>query len=306
MGPFRGLSWRVALAALLAAACEGGFERTSPRPEETIPIAAPDSSPGTPAYPVVFSDETGDGREIFALDPPTGDRYRVSFLGVHSEFPVWAPVGERIVFLAATGESADLMILDLVSGETDVAIADYGEMADWGPGAETLLIARDGDDGGLYLFDVATEEEVRVETGSRSDAYARWARQVPMIAYESTRDGNPEIYATRLDSGKTSRLTKNDHLDEWPSPSPDGAWVAWASGTEEDKNLWVMRSDGSQARQITKGLLFGDAFPEWSPDGDRIVLTVNENDRSVLKLIDVASGEVTDLGTGSAPSWRQH
>ena len=51
-------------------------------------------------------------------------------------------------------------------------------------------------------------------------------------------------------------------------------------------------------------MLFGDAFPEWSPDGSQILLTVNENDRFVLKLLDLESGEVTDLGPGSAASWR--
>jgi Tol biopolymer transport system component len=65
-----------------------------------------------------------------------------------------------------------------------------------------------------------------------------------------------------------------------------------------------MRSDGSEKRQVTEGMLFGDAFPEWSPDGSKILLTVNENDVFVLKLIDLASGETTHLGEGAAPSWR--
>jgi Tol biopolymer transport system component len=65
-----------------------------------------------------------------------------------------------------------------------------------------------------------------------------------------------------------------------------------------------MRSDGSEKRQITSGMLFGDAFPEWSPDGSSILLTVNEHDTFVLKLIDLASSEITHLGEGAAPSWR--
>lgn len=284
--------------------CGGGLE-TSSRSEETPLLAVPERpEPPGPTYSIVFAAPVGEHSEIFGLDPATGERTQITSLGRFSEFPVWAPTGDHIAFFAMTEESADLMLLDLVSGETSTVISDYSELADWGPGAEYLLITRGGEAGGLHTYDMVTGEEDRIETGSTADAYARWARQAPVIAYESTRDGNPEIYVTWLETGKTSRLTENEHLDEWPSPSPDGEWIAWAAGAEEDKNLWVMRSDGSAKRQITTGLLFGDAFPEWSPDGEWIVLTVNENDTSVLKLIDPLSGAVTDLGPGAAASWR--
>ena len=109
---------------------------------------------------------------------------------------------------------------------------------------------------------------------------------------------------TNPDSGETSRLTENSYLDEWPSLSRDGSQVAWASGTEEDKNLWVMNVDGSQKRQITESMMFGDAFPEWSPDGSQILLTVRENGQFMLKFIDLVSGQVTHIGEGAGASWK--
>jgi len=193
------------------------------------------------------------------------------------------------------------MMLDVATGETSILLAGYNELADWDPSGERLLV---GLEEGLHFLDVASGDLKPVDTGSTADAYGRCARHTDLIAYESGRDGNPEIYVTNLDTSHTARLTENTVLDEWPSPSPDGMFIAWASGTEEDKNLWVMRSDGSEKRQVTSGLLFGDAFPEWSPDGSKILLTVNENDVFVLKLIDLASGETTHLGEGAAPSWR--
>ena len=65
-----------------------------------------------------------------------------------------------------------------------------------------------------------------------------------------------------------------------------------------------MRADGSEKRRVTEGLLFGDAFPEWSPDGTQIVLTVREDNQFVLKLVDLASREVTHIGEGAGASWR--
>jgi TolB protein len=270
-----------------------------------MPAASADFQPSE-IHAVVFASASAEGGDLFTLDPESGERRRLTSLSQAVWFPVWSPAGDRIAFTVETEEGADLMMLDVASGEVSVEIPGHGELADWGPRGERLLVTQQTDDGGrgLVLIDVASGAQERVDTGSDDDAYARWSRDGGAIVYESGRHGSPEIYLTRLDTGESVRLTDNDHLDEWPSLSHDGGHVAWASGTEEDKNLWVMRSDGSAKRQLTEGILFGDAFPEWSPDGTRILLTASEGDQFVLKLVDVASGEVRDLGEGSAPSWR--
>jgi TolB protein len=252
-------------------------------------------------HDLVYAAPVGDAWELFTFNLSEGDRRQLTSRGQELGFPVWSPSGDRIAFIAMAGQTADLMLLDTNTGTTSILLAGYNELADWDPLGERLLV---GLENGLHFLDVANGGTEPVETGSNADAYGRWARKAELIAYESSRDGNPEIYVTHLGTGQTNRLTENTNLDEWPSPSPDGGRIAWASGTEDEKNLWVMQSDGSEKRQITEGMLFGDAFPEWSPDGSKILLTVNENDVFVLKLIDLAAGETTDLGEGAAPSWR--
>lgn len=252
-------------------------------------------------FPIVFAGEIDGRAELFGLDPTDSARHQLTSQDRYLGFPVWSPTGEHIAFVAMTEETADLMLLDTVSGDTSVLLAGYNELADWSPDGRRLLV---GLENGLHLLELATGETERVETGSTADAYGRWARRADLIAYESSRDGNPEIYVTHLDTGATARLTENTHLDEWPSPSPDGTRIAWASGTEEDKSLWIMGSDGSDKRQISDGVLFGDAFPEWSPDGTQILLTVNQDDVFVLQLIDLETGATTPLGEGAAPTWR--
>jgi TolB protein len=273
----------------------------SPQDGSESPQAAPDQSD----HAVVFASDAGQGGDLYTLDPVSGERRLLTSLSHAVGFPVWSPAGDRIAFTAETDEGADLMMLDVASGEISVQIAGHGELADWGPHGERLLVTRRTASGsrGLVMIDVADGVEEVVATGSDDDAYARWSRDGAAIVYESGRHGGPEVYLTYLETGESVRLTENDILDEWPSVSHDGGYVAWASGTEEDKNLWVMRSDGSDKRQLTEGILFGDAFPEWSPDGSQILLTAREGDRFVLKMVDFDGGSVRDLGEGSAPSW---
>jgi TolB protein len=292
---------KASLATLLAVSVLCACGAPEPKSVELEVPSEPESPARGPRHSIVFTGAAGEASELFALDLSSGTRHQLTSLSMEVGFPVWSPDGDRIAFITMTEESADLMLLDLETDEVSVVVTGYAELADWGPRGERLLIAKED---GLSILDLATGNEERVDTGSDMDAYGRWARDGDVIAFESGRDGNPEIYVTNLMTGETTRLTDNPGLDEWPSPSPDGSHVAWASGSEEDKNLWVMRADGSEKRQVTEGMLFGDAFPEWAPDGTRILLTVNEDDVFVLKLIDLASGEVTHLGEGAAASWR--
>jgi TolB protein len=254
---------------------------------------------------IVYAGPTDDASEVFSSNISGLIPQQLTSLGGYVAFPVWSPDGNRVLFVAMNEDSANVMILDTESGESSVALANNGNPADWGPRGERILVTKDDANGrGLYLIIVATGAEERVDTGSTSDAYARWGRDGAAVVYESSRNDNPEIYLTNPDSGETRRLTENSYLDEWPSLSRDGSQVAWASGTEEDKNLWVMNVDGSQKRQITESMMFGDAFPEWSPDGSQILLTVRENGQFMLKLIDLVSGQVTHIGEGAGASWK--
>jgi Tol biopolymer transport system component len=272
-----------------------------------VPVASFESeAQPSEHFAVVFASPSGQGDDLFTLDPESGERRRLTALGQGVGFPVWSPAKDWVAFTLMNEEGADLMMLEVASGEVSLQMAGQGELADWGPRGERLLITEESEEGrrGLVMVDVASGERQRIDTGSEDDGYARWSRDGGTITYESARHGSPEIYVTHLESTESVRLTDNDLLDEWPSLSHDGSLIAWASGTEEDKNLWVMNVDGTDKRQLSKGILFGDAFPEWSPDGTRILLTALEDDQYVLKLIALASGEVTDLGPGSAPSWR--
>ena len=259
-----------------------------------------------PKYNIVYAGQAKDTTELFGFDIFDNKSQQLTSSSRFGGFPVWSPAGNRIAFLAESEEGMDLVVMETSTGDTSVLIPDMSNPADWGPEGKQILITKDldGDGRGLFIVDVTDGSEKRVETGSSEDAYARWSRSGDAITYESGRDGNPEIYRTDLETGKTTRLTNNSSLDEWPSLSPNGRRIAWGSGNEEEKDLWIMRADGSGKEQLTQGLLFGDAFPEWSPNGRQIMLTVREGEVFVLKVIDIETGHVTHIGEGAQPSWR--
>ncbi|MDQ3952820.1 MAG: hypothetical protein M3279_07665 [Actinomycetota bacterium] len=72
---------------------------------------------------------------------------------------------------------------------------------------------------------------------------------------------------------------------------PAPGWIAYASDADGDYEIFVMRPDGSQRRQLTHNDA-DDFEPSWSPDGRRLVF---ERERGGgyedLHILDVASGK---------------
>jgi TolB protein len=68
--------------------------------------------------------------------------------------------------------------------------------------------------------------------------------------------GGTEIWQIDPRDGASKPLTRNEPgvWDFRGSPSPDGKWIAFCrAATGEAPALWVMKSDGSEARELTRG-----------------------------------------------------
>jgi serine/threonine protein kinase len=78
-------------------------------------------------------------------------------------------------------------------------------------------------------------------------------------------------------TARMTRVTKQTGQVQTPSVSPDGSEIVYLSDNGGHGNLWVVRTDGTRARQITferdPGVIIG--VPKWSPAGDAIVYIVN-------------------------------
>lgn len=136
--------------------------------------------------------------------------------------------------------------------------------------------------GGLTIETVErTDVKVRTVNGSTEWCLTCSLAQGYGTGFAWSADGQSVLFAYRSAlrshlfvadwNGNTIvQLTKNSEADDFaPTWSPDGQWIAFTRIQDQQANIMVMRSDGTEVRQLTT--TGAESAPAWSPDGTHIV-----------------------------------
>lgn len=202
----------------------------------------------------------------------------------------WSPDGTMIAYVRGCcfTDPAELVVVDRAGGEPRVLVSTYylGSI-DWSPTGEQIVydsipaIAGNHD---LYAVEVATAETTRLTEAEESDSAASFSPDGTRIVFQSSRDDpstsgegpySSEIYVMNADGSEQTALTHTPFTwDEYPTWSPNGAWIAYhrrfdddvKTGPRADTDVFMIRPDGTDRRLVLKNRNLDETFPMWSPD----------------------------------------
>jgi Tol biopolymer transport system component len=163
------------------------------------------------------------------------------------------------------------------------------------PGANGRIVFdsdRDGGDGDVWTIDPDGRDPMNLTADSDGDDFeGAWSPDGRRIVFvrDPDLDGPDdfELWAMRADGSGRRQLTDNTAFDQEAAFSPSGRWIAFVHG---DSDVWVMRRNGKQPRQLTGQDPAEDAvdiLATYSPDGRFIAFqsTRDSTDPDVFDLL---------------------
>ena len=127
-----------------------------------------------------------------------------------------------------------------------------------------------------------------------------------LITFETTRDGNAEIYLLDTESGTLTNLTRHQAEDRAPAWRPDGGALAFESHRDGNWEIYLLDLSSGALTRLTDDMAY-DGAPAWSPDGTQIAFESYRDGNLEIYVVPAAGGQPRRLTEDNAgdygPAW---
>jgi len=227
--------------------------------------------------------------------------------------------GGELIFVKNTAYALDREIYrSRDAGKTWTHVKDVNWVGQFSFVNENLAwaVARAGDEIALVKTTdgCSSFDEIRPEVIDPPSAYAITPEmpsgsfedltgQIAFISYRDDTDPyTSDIFILDLENETITKITDGSGSILNFSWSPDGEYLAFDSDIDGDAEIYTIRVDGTQLKQLTTNDI-QDSDPSWSPDGTQVAYTVNEKDGQAIYLMDVDETNALRLTSGLTPAW---
>ena len=214
--------------------------------------------------------------DIYVVDPDGTDEVNLTHNGGNNRVIAWSPDGSRVAF-RSDGDGSDNYYDIFVapadgSGPVRLTYLENAGNPAWSPDGASITFVND------YLYTIGADGTGlrRLSDLVRAEAPV-WSPDGRKIVFKVDTVTRWDLYVVNRDGSGLRRLTDDaDEFPAWPSFSPDGTRIVYATNRDpactayDCYTLYVMDADGTHERKLTEGPVF---YATWAPDGSRIAFS---------------------------------
>lgn len=278
----------------------------------SYPPMAAAGADGAPGPPIAYISDRSGMPEVYLLDERGGPARRLVLQPLRALEVAWAPDGRRLAIVAERDGGSDLYVVG--ADGSGLARLTHSPAPAWGPlwspdAAQIAYVAGVGMEAEVSVVPAAGGAPRRLTVNARWDYPRSWSPDGRTLLLETAgRDERVRIAALEVVTGELRYLTDGKANDGDPAYSPDGRRIVFSSDRDGNREIYVMRADGTGVRRLTAHPAW-DGHPYWSADGTRILF---ESDRGPANTFEVMmmfadGGRVTNLTRNGVddkhPSW---
>ena len=233
--------------------------------------------------------------------------------------PRWSPDGGRLALISTRGGKSQVWILPVSGGEAHAVttISTEADGVTWAAKGETLVFTS-------QVYPDCPDDacnRARLEQAEHSKVKARLITELLFRHWTDWRDGKyTHVFSVSAAGGPARDLTPGRYdsptfflgAPDGYAISPDGTEVCFTSNRSEppsapawttNNDLYLVSSNGGEAKDITADNPGSDASPQYSPNGRYIAYMSQarngyESDLFRLSVYDRETGRVKDLTEG--------
>jgi TolB protein len=263
------------------------FRRAMATPEGIVkvPLTIDEESSWAPdGIHLAFDSNRVDGKfmQIHVVDTGNNSVILRTNSQANDITPSWSPDGERIAFVSDRTGTNQIYLMDVDGSNLRQLTREGLENIhpSWSPdGRAVLFSAKDttgaSPEAGIESYSIREIDIMKTKVRDigalgGENTYPNYSSDGRRIVFRKMLgENNSEVFVMDSEGNNPRNLSNNPAFDGWPSWSPDGNKIVFASNRTGPYEVYVMNDDGGEVRVLTD-LGSRATSPKWSPKGGRI------------------------------------
>jgi TolB protein len=291
--------------------------------ENSYPYWSPDGSK------IVFSSNRDGDDEIYVMNADGSHQVRLTNHTQNDGGPRWSPDGSKIVFVSERDGNAEIYVMN-ADGSSQRRLtrspADDSH-PNWSPDGSRIIFNSNKDTPdpkldwweqyhNIYTMNLDGGDLRQITHCRTVCTFPSYSPDGKRISYRKViaapgfyDDKNltlaatdSEVFVANSDGTNEIDLSRSAAYDAWPSWSPDGSRIIFASNRGAVTQIYVVNADGSNlTRLVNDRDTEEDARPQWSPDGSKVAFTRTRNGAMDIYVLELGSVGQSGSAVTKAP-----